>query len=51
MDQDDLPPKQDAPEEPTGAGSLGRMAGTLMWLAIIMGAAGGLVYVAMHWSR
>lgn len=51
MDEDDLPPKPGAPQEPTAAGSLGRLAGTLVWLAIFAAAATGLVYVALHWRQ
>jgi hypothetical protein len=51
MDEDDLPPKEGAPREPTVAGSLGWWMGTLVWLGLFVIVAGGVLYAAAHWSH
>ena len=51
MDQDDLPPQQEAPQEPTAAGALGRLVGSLVWLGLFLAVAGGALFLLIHWTR
>jgi hypothetical protein len=51
MDEDDLPPAPGAPQEPTAAGSLGRLFGALVFLGVFAAVAGGVLYVLTHWSH
>ena len=48
MDEDDLPPKQGAPSEPTVGGSLGWWFGTLVGLGLFVAVAAILFFVLSH---
>ncbi|HEY2071040.1 MAG TPA: hypothetical protein VGG48_15900 [Rhizomicrobium sp.] len=49
MEEDDLPPRQTPPHEETAAGDFGRLVGTLVWVALFVGLAGAIAYIAIHW--
>ena len=49
MDQDDVPPPQIAPEEPTFADSLGQVAGSMVWIVLLFAVAGALVWLAFRY--
>lgn len=51
MEQDDLPPPQTPPEEPTLAGSLGEVAGSLVWIVALFAAAGVAVWLTLGHSH
>jgi flagellar biogenesis protein FliO len=48
MDEDDLPPPQTEPEEPSLANSLGQVFGSMIWILALFAVA-ALVVVAIRW--
>jgi len=49
MEQDDLPPPQDAPEEPSAGDSIGQLFGAALWIALFVVVAGAIGYAVMRW--
>jgi hypothetical protein len=51
MDEDDLPPDKNPPQEPGAAESLGRSVGALFWIALFAAVVGVVAYALLHWTH
>jgi hypothetical protein len=49
MDEDDLPPENQPPPEPSAADSLGQSVGALLWIALFAAVVGLVAYAVMRW--
>jgi hypothetical protein len=49
MDEDDLPPQQHEPDEPTTADSLGQIFGSMIWIVALFAIGGGVVLLAIRY--
>jgi len=50
MDEDDLPPDTQPPQEPSAADSLGQSFGALFWIVALVAVVGVVAYALMHWG-
>jgi hypothetical protein len=49
-DEDDLPPDNHPPQEPSAADALGQSFGALFWVALFALVVGVIAYALMHWA-